>query len=44
MSSHLLKDYTTLKVGGPAAYFFGVKNEEELSASTKVAKEKYLET
>ncbi len=42
MSNHLLKDYTTLKVGGEAAYFFGVTNEDEVIDAAKFAKEKAL--
>jgi UDP-N-acetylmuramate dehydrogenase len=37
MSNHLLKDYTTLKVGGPAAYFFSVGNESEIMNAVAVA-------
>lgn len=37
MSNHLLKDYTTLKVGGPAAYFFSVGNESEITNAVAVA-------
>ncbi len=42
MSNHLLKDYTTLKVGGEAAYFFSVTNESEVMVVVQFAKEKAL--
>ena len=38
----LLKDYTTFKIGGPAKYFFIVKNEKDLINAIKFAKEKKL--
>lgn len=42
MSNHWLKDYTTLKVGGEAAYFFGVSREEDVMGAVVVAKDNNL--
>ncbi len=35
---HLLKDYTTFKIGGPAKYFFIAKTKDDLLKSAKIAK------
>ncbi|MCX6718053.1 MAG: UDP-N-acetylmuramate dehydrogenase [Candidatus Staskawiczbacteria bacterium] len=34
----LLKNYTTYRIGGPAKYFFAVKNKEDLISAMKLAK------
>ena len=38
----LLSKYTTFRIGGPAKYFFEVKNKKELNSAVKFAKEKGL--
>jgi len=38
----LLSKYTTFKIGGPAKYFFEVKDKKELISAVKFAKEKGL--
>ncbi len=38
----LLSKYTTFKIGGPAEYFFEVKDRKELTSAVKFAKEKGL--
>jgi len=38
----LLSKYTTFKIGGPAEYFFEVKDKKELISAVKFAKEKRL--
>jgi UDP-N-acetylmuramate dehydrogenase len=39
----LLANHTTFRIGGPARYFLTVKNEEEILAAIKFAKENNLE-